>query len=189
MSSAVVTQPEASSEPEALTEDTFRSLVSREYGFIFRVLRGLGLSRADAEDCTQQVFFIAADKLSRIDPDRARSFLYGTAVRVASNARRGLRRRREVAEVPSDFPEPLEEGPERRAELAEARALLQEILLELPEKLRRVLVLAEIGGLPIQEIAALESIPDGTAASRLRLARDRFRTLLSSRNNPFSTTP
>src|SRR3954453_7809814 len=86
---------------------TIDVLVAQHYGFIWRVLRGLGLSRADAEDATQQVFMIAARKLDIIVPDQARSFLYGAALRVANNARRGLRRRREVlADEPSDEPEP-----------------------------------------------------------------------------------
>src|SRR4051812_39414702 len=83
------------------------SLVAQHYGFIWRVLRGLGLSRTDAEDAAQQVFMIAARKLEIIDPDRTRSFVYGAALRVANNARRGLRRRREVlSDETSDEPEP-----------------------------------------------------------------------------------
>src|SRR6187402_1393366 len=80
----------------ATRELSIDSLVAQHYGFIWRVLRGLGLSRADAEDATQQVFMIAARKLDSIDPARARSFVYGAALRVANNTRRGLRRRREV---------------------------------------------------------------------------------------------
>src|SRR5438045_5799871 len=72
---------------------TIDALVAQHYGFIWRVLRGLGLSSADAEDATQQVFMIAARKLHAIEADRARSFVYGAALRVANNARRGLRRR------------------------------------------------------------------------------------------------
>ena len=49
---------------------------------------------------------------------------------------------------------------------------------------QRVLVLAEINELPVAEIADLEGIPVGTAASRLRLARERFRTLLARRKTP-----
>jgi RNA polymerase sigma-70 factor, ECF subfamily len=171
---------------------TIDALVAEHYGFIWRVLRGLGLSSADAEDATQQVFMIAARKLDAIDPDRARSFVYGAALRVANNARRGIRRRREVLDDEShDEPEPEARGPEKMAELVQARQLLARVLDRLEEKHRRVIVLAEIEQLEVPEIAALENIPVGTAASRLRVAREKFRAaLLALRDqNPFLDAP
>jgi RNA polymerase sigma-70 factor (ECF subfamily) len=151
-------------------------------------MRGFGLPASDAEDAAQQVFVIAARKLETIQPDRERSFLYGVSVRVANNARRGLRRRREVPVEPGESLESPTQSPERALELANARALVAELLAELPDKLRRALVLAEIEELPVQAIAELERIPVGTAASRLRLARRVFRLLLERRpdRNPFS---
>lgn len=173
---------------EAPAEPSVESLVAQHYTFIWRVLRGLGLSPADAEDAAQQVFMVAAHKFHRIEPERARSFLYGTAVRVARTVRRGIQRRRETA---NELDEPLEDesrGPERIAEIRKAQALLHELLSRLPDKLRRVVVLAEIEQLEIQEIAALERVPVGTAASRLRLARARLRDLLvtARHRNPFT---
>jgi RNA polymerase sigma-70 factor, ECF subfamily len=168
------------------------SLVAEHYGFIWRVLRGLGLSHTDAEDATQQVFMIAARKLDDIVPDWARSFLYGAALRVANNARRGLRRRREVlGDDASDEPEPESRGPEKMAQLVQARRLLAQVLDRLPEMHRRVIVLAEIEQLEVPEIAALEGVPVGTAASRLRVAREKFRALLTAMRdqNPFGDEP
>jgi RNA polymerase sigma-70 factor (ECF subfamily) len=174
------------------SEQAVRSLVALQYGFVWRVLRGFGLSRADADDAAQQVFMIAARKLEHIVPGRERSFLYGAALRVANNARRTLRRRRELpGESGPERAEPFSAGPERQVELVQARALLAEILAELPDHLRRVLVLAEIEQLEISEIAALERLAVGTAASRLRVARERFHVLLEAAadRNPFSSAP
>lgn len=171
---------------------TIDHLVAQQYGFIWRVLRGLGLSRADAEDATQQVLMIAARKIDTIDPDRARSFVYGAALRVANNARRGLRRRREVPdEEMRDEPEPDARGPEKMAELDQARRLLAQVLDRLDEKHRRMIVLAEIEQLEVPEIAALEGVPVGTAASRLRVAREKFRAVLQTvrSQNPFGDEP
>ncbi len=171
------------------SEQTIDQLVNLHYRFVWRVLRGFGLSPSDAEDAAQQVFMIATRKLDSIDPSRARSFMYGTAMHVANNARRGLRRRREVPEDDdTDRVAPSSRGPENQTELAEARALLNEILTQLPEKSRRVLVLAEIEQLEVPEIASLEGIPVGTAASRLRVARQQFRVLLEAAQarNPFT---
>ena len=173
-------------------ELSIESLVLLHHGFVWRVLRGLGLSRADADDAAQQVFMIAARKLHSIAPESARSFVYGSALRVANNARRGLQRRREVAsEEASDIEESESLGPEHKAELLEARELLAELLAELPEKFRRVLILAEFEQLEVSEIATLEGLPVGTAASRLRFARQHFRALLEAARdrNPFTVEP
>lgn len=178
----------AGSAQEGSRDLSIESLVADYYAFVWRVLRGFGLSPADAEDATQQVFMIAARKLDNIDPSRARSFVYGAALRVANNARRGLRRRREVPDdEASNRVEPENRGPEALTELGQARTLLADILDQLSEQHRRVLVLAEIEQLEVPEIAMLEGVPVGTAASRLRVARERFRVLLEAARdrNPF----
>lgn len=185
--------PESKVLPASIAQDSARelsidSLVADHYGFVWRVLRGFGLTRSDAEDATQQVFMIAARKLDTIAPQHARSFVYGAALRVANNARRGLRRRREVSDDQgSERLEPEERGPEALTEVGKARTLLGEILGQLSENHRRVLVLAEIEQLEVREIAALEGVPVGTAASRLRVAREQFRALLEAARdrNPF----
>jgi len=174
---------------EPTRSPTIEQLVNGHYRFVWRVLRGFGLSPSDAEDAAQQVFMIAMRKLDSIDASRERSFVYGTAMHVANNVRRGVRRRREVPEA-DDAERIASAGgsPEKQTELGEARVLLAEILAQLPEKFRRVLVLAEIEQLEVPEIATLERIPVGTAASRLRLARQQFRTLLEAaqHRNPFT---
>jgi RNA polymerase sigma-70 factor (ECF subfamily) len=162
--------------PDASARD-FSALVRAEIDFVWRQLRRLGLSRADADDATQQVFLVAARRRAQLLAGKERSFLYGTALRVAANVRRSVQRRREVdaslAEPPLDAPLPDEMLERRRA-----RALLDSLLARLPEELSRVLVLAEVEELTVAAVAALEGIPAGTAASRLRRARDAFRELL-----------
>lgn len=149
-----------------------------EIDFVWRQLRRLGLSRADADDATQQVFLVASRRRDELVAGKERSFLYGTALRVAANVRRSLQRRREVAHEPCSEP-PLDAPlPDEVLERRRARALLDELLGQLPAELSRVLVLAEVEQLTVAAIAELEDIPAGTAASRLRRARTQFRELL-----------
>lgn len=176
--------PVASSEPPRSFED----LVDAHLHFIWRVLRRLGLSAADADDATQQVFIVAAEKGGGVDQKAERAFLYAIAVRIAANARRQRQRRREVSAELVEA-EPLSrEDPERRLEISRATELLDELLARLPPEQARVLVLAEIEQMTVPAIAELEAIPTGTAASRLRLARQAFRESLESavHKNPFS---
>jgi RNA polymerase sigma-70 factor (ECF subfamily) len=163
------------------------TLLDAHFAFIWRVFRRMGLCPADADDATQQVFMIASSRLNRITPNRERAYLYGIALRVHSHVRRANKRRREVVLEEAEEPTLPGEGPDEQLRLAEAWRLLDELLGKLPEKLRRVVVLAKIEGLEATEIASLEGIPVGTVASRLRRGREQFRTLLAKypSRNPF----
>lgn len=70
-----------------------RALVERNVDFVRRSVRRLGVPAADVEDATQQVFIVAARKLEKFREGSERAYLFGIAVRVASDARRAMRRR------------------------------------------------------------------------------------------------
>lgn len=167
-------------------EARLAAIVTDHFEFVWRLLRRNGLTPEDADDATQQVFMTATQKLDRIRPGSERTFLYGTALRVAANARRSTRRRGFAQLLPETHPD-RGAGPEARVELARAWALVDTLLAALPGELARVLALAEIEELEVKEIAELERIPVGTAASRLRRARERFQQELAARGprNPF----
>ncbi len=65
--------------------------------------------------------------------------------------------------------------PDRAVEQARALEILDGILARMSLELRAVFVAAEFEGLSLSEIAEAFGIPRGTAASRLRTARDDFR--------------
>src|SRR4051812_39693933 len=73
-----------------------RSIVDANFDFIWRSLRRLGVAEHSVDDAAQQVWIVAARKLASITPGQERAFLFGTALRVASDARRSASRRREV---------------------------------------------------------------------------------------------
>jgi RNA polymerase sigma-70 factor (ECF subfamily) len=156
----------------------FTALVRSEIDFVWRQLRRLGLSSADADDATQQVFMVASRRRDELVVGKERSFLYGTALRVAANQRRSVSRRREVPTELHTDPRVETTLPDELLERQRARERLDALLAQLPEELARVLVLAEVERLTTAAIAELEGIPAGTAASRLRRARARFRELL-----------
>jgi RNA polymerase sigma-70 factor (ECF subfamily) len=149
-------------------------IVRANHDFIWRLLRRLGVSDASADDATQQGFCIAARKIDAIARGSERSFLFGTAVRVASDWRRSAqqRERPEAAVAERCDPSP---SPEELADKRIARALLDEILAAMPLDLRTVLVLFELEQMTKIEVAELLGVPVGTAASRLRRARAEFK--------------
>jgi RNA polymerase sigma-70 factor (ECF subfamily) len=153
--------------PSAVPID-IRVLVETHFSFIARSVRRLGVPETDVEDAAQQVFLIAAQKLERVVTGNEKAFLLGIAVRVASDARRSLRRRtaRETVAVSTT--------PEEIARVRQARALLDEILDAMPDDLRPVFTLFELEEMTMVEIATLLGIPSGSVASRLRRAREIF---------------
>ena len=164
---------EAESSPPPSPE-RLAGLVRAHYAFVWRLLRRLGLAEGDADDAAQQVFLAASGRLDAFEPERERSFLYGVALNVGARARRSLgRRREEPLEAASERVAP-EPNAEQLLERRQARALLDQLLDEMPEDLRVVFVLFELEELSTSEIAELCAIPVGTAASRLRRAREDF---------------
>jgi glucose/mannose transport system substrate-binding protein len=122
----------------------------------------------------QEVFLVAAGKLGAIASGSERAFLYGIAARVAHNTRRANgRRHRAYERYLQVAPEP-QPNQEELSDHLRARVLLDSALQEMSAELRGVFVLYEMEGLPVTEIAQRLALPTGTAASRLRRAREAF---------------
>jgi len=149
-------------------------LVREHYAFVWRLLRRLGLAEADADDATQRVFLAASGRLGTVEPERERAFLYRVALNVGARTRRSLGRRREEPFESAGEHEARELNGEQLLERRQARALLDRLLDEMPEELRIVFVLFELEELSTPQIAELCEVPVGTAASRLRRAREDF---------------
>jgi RNA polymerase sigma-70 factor (ECF subfamily) len=139
--------------------------------FIWRSLKRLGVREADLEDITQEVFIVVHRKLSGFDGRSAlKTWLFGIALRVASDYRRRAHVQREdiVSEVPEG--ETQADAPERIA-AKQARAVLDRILDGLDEEKRATFVLFELEQLPMAEVAELTQVPVQTAYARLYAAR------------------
>lgn len=149
-------------------------LVEAYHRFVWCSLARLGVDECDVDDASQQVFWVAARRLERIEPDKERAFLFGTAVRVASDYRRAKRRRKEVSEGEMGLQIDPKANPEEVADNREALMALDAILDAMPEELRIIFVLYEIEEMQMSEIAQWLEIPQGTVASRLRRAREDF---------------
>ena len=156
-------------------ERRLTALMQQHFDLVWRSLRRFGLSDADADDAAQEVFLVASRKLSLIDEGRERSFLFSTAIKVASTRRRSLRRRPEQPEAEvEEHDERSAPGPERLAQLSQARQQLQAVLDEMDLDLKAAFVLFELEELSVPQIAEVLELPLGTVSSRLRAARAAF---------------
>jgi RNA polymerase sigma-70 factor, ECF subfamily len=176
---AVANATPAQVEPRTRDDARITAIVREHHAFVWRLLLRLGVPSRSAEDATQQVFMVASRRVSEIAEGSEKSFLFGTAMRVASDERRSAKNR----ELSGDLPEgaDLAPSPEENAEAGRRRSILQEALLSMPLELRTVFVLFELEQMTKSEVSTMLSLPVGTAVSRLRRAREMFRETLRRR--------
>jgi RNA polymerase sigma-70 factor (ECF subfamily) len=167
----------------------FRAFFDRHVGFVWRAARACGVPDADVEDVVQETFVIASGKLGEVALDAdgaARAWLYTICANLARNRRKRaehrLRRATPVEELTSLAAR--EATPDAETERRQARTRLEALVARLDEDKRAVLVLYELEGLPMKDVAAAVGCPLKTAYSRLRLAREQLERWLEEEEAP-----
>jgi RNA polymerase sigma-70 factor (ECF subfamily) len=161
-------------EPAPSALPSFRSLFEQQFSYVWNVLRRLGVPERDLEDLTQQVFLQVHGQLATYDVRRPlRPWLFAFAFNAASNHRNLARHRVELCVVAPEMADPIAPADEQlitRQEIELAELALTQVSLDR----RAVLLLHEIEGHSIPEVAETLGIPLNTAYSRLRLARQEY---------------
>ncbi len=158
-----------------------RALLDQHFDFVWRSVRRLGVTPAFVDDATQQVFWIASRKLDSIVTGREKSFLFSVAVRIASDARRLAKRdleRKASAACETDLFSHIDPLADELLDRKRMRVLLDDFLDGLSSEVRTAFVLFEAEGMTVAEIADFIDAPQGTIASRLRLARKKLDSLV-----------
>jgi RNA polymerase sigma-70 factor, ECF subfamily len=143
-----------------------------ELDVVHRALRRFGVGGSDTEDLAQEVFLVMWRRWSDYDPQRPlRPWLLGITFKVAQDHQR--RRCREVPvgliELPGQLP-----GPDQELAAQRARTLVRSALGALPDHQRTLMILHDLDGLAMPEIAGVLSEPLSTLYSRLHTARRSF---------------
>jgi RNA polymerase sigma-70 factor, ECF subfamily len=161
---------------EADRSAELRSVYDSHKGFVWACLQRFGAPTSELEDLFQEVFLVVHRKLSSFEPGAPmRPWLFGIALRVASNHRRRAYRRWELSsDELVDAARTEHDSPETSAASSQARRTLHRILGGMPLEKRAVFVMFEIEGKSCDEIATELVVPVGTVYSRLHAARDVF---------------
>jgi RNA polymerase sigma-70 factor (ECF subfamily) len=161
---------------------SFDTVYAQNVAFVWRVLRGMGVSDAIVEDAVQDVFVVVHRRLAEFDGRHAiRTWLFAIAYRVA---RDHVRRSRRVWTTQEPLENQLRDAapmPDESAERTEALRVVSELLDQLDDEKRAVLVLAEIEGMTAQEIADATGAGLNTVYTRLRRARLALNKMLAAR--------
>ena len=175
------TTADAGPRPSAVTDGWSLAEVYRAHaGFVWRVVRRLGVAEEALEDVVHDVFLVVHRRLGEYDGRAAlTTWLFGIARGVASNHRRGQARSlRKLSVAPGPTPGP---DPEVRTEQARAAAFVREFLAGLAEDRRLLFELADLEGLKVPEIAEMLGLNLNTAYARLRAVREQLSRALAER--------
>ncbi len=152
--------------------------VHRYITLVWQVLRRSGLRPSDADDATQDVFWVFAQRSDDVPESSTRAFLVGTALRVASDRRKSKWNRAVTEPLDQDMLTVASCAPDEQLQLRRQTRLLDELLSKMSPDESEIFILFEIEEMTRTEVAMALGIPEGTAASRLRRARDSFERLL-----------
>lgn len=152
------------------------------FGYVWTCLKRLGVWERDLEDAAHDVFLVVHRRLADYDPSRPiKPWLAGISARVASEFRRRAQHRREV--VSEDVHMAMESASVHHNATPSAETALddkrrRDLVARALEKLafdrRTVLVLHDIEGHAMPEVAAALEVNINTLYARLRSARQDF---------------
>jgi RNA polymerase sigma-70 factor (ECF subfamily) len=166
---------------EAIEGVTFLELYETHLGFVWNGVRRLGVHESAVEDVVQEIFLVVHRKLGEFEGRSSiRTWLFGIAVRVVRHHRR---KHRSAGGTPSNDVESLadsrERSPQESAEQGEKIDILHQLLGELDDDKREVLVLAELEQMTAPEIAEVTGVNLNTVYWRLRTARQEFERIVA----------
>jgi RNA polymerase sigma-70 factor (ECF subfamily) len=149
---------------------------------LLRVVRGvLGAGHPEVEDVMQDATLLV---LRALEAFRGEGELEGYAVRItlraAISARKKYRARVAATEPESARAEAIDATAGDDVLTRRRRAILRELLEELPEAQAEALVMRSILGLSLEETARVAGVPENTVRSRVRLAREALKKRIES---------
>lgn len=158
----------------------FAALVDRHQDALVGYLARLSGSAERAEELAQETFVRVHRTLGRYrEQGRFAAWLYRVATNAQRSEERRLRRWRAIAPVfAASSLEQSDTAVDRLLEL-ELQRQLRHALARLPLRFRAPLVLHELEGLSVREVAQVVGCAEGTVKSRLARARARLRSDLA----------
>jgi len=159
----------------------FRAFVVRYERMVFALLSRMLRAGPEVEDLAQETFVRAYRAFPAFDPDgpaKLSTWLLTIATRLALDSRK--RKRLDVREIDEESDPTSGSTPEISLERRQLGRALADAAAKLPDDQRAALVLAELHGLSIAEIADALEVPENTAKTRLFRAREKMRALLAT---------
>ncbi len=159
-----------------LTPAQLERMFVEQHPLIWRTLRRLGLSPAEAAEATREVFSEAAKGLGSVRRHDERSRLLALAMRQAFRSERVSTS--EVRLRPP-LPPPGDAPPEER-ESAACVSVMDRVLLHMARPSATAFILFELEGVPLGEVASVMAIDPDVAMQTLMHAREEFKSIVAA---------
>lgn len=167
----------------ALPLPRLERMFAERHSLVWRTLRRLGLSPAEAADTTRRVFQEAARRLGGAQRSQERTKLLSLALRYAFSGTD----RFAISEVRTRPPAATRERPRsgvfaRASTPANAACvdLMDRVLSHMPRPAASVFILFELEGLSLAEVAEVLSLVPEAAEQALLTARAEFRSIVAA---------
>jgi RNA polymerase sigma-70 factor (ECF subfamily) len=164
--------------------DAFNTLMRRHEDRVFFVCLRLMGNRAAALDASQETFLTLFRKAHQYRATAAvGTWLYRITVNTCYDLLR--REKRRPSEPISEFSDPTDAGAEDPFTSVELRPTIEAALGELSPEFRAVVVMADVQGFSLPEVAEVLEVPVGTVKSRLFRARRQLAAKLGNLSTDF----
>ena len=168
-----VADRDAARAAEAARPVDFLALYDELFPVVWRLARRLGVPESSLDDVCQEVFVVVHARLVEFEGRSSlKTWVYGITHNVVLTHLRSLRRK--AVHHAAVEPETLVDrrpGPHDAASVAEAARIAHELLAQLSDEKRSILVLVDVEELSVIEAADVLRINLNTAYARLRGAR------------------
>jgi len=168
----------------------FDALLRLHQDRVFSICLATIRDRELALDATQETFITLFRKLDRFDGRSAFStWLYRVTMNTCYDVLR--RARRHATEAVPEHLDPADPSSSDQFAAADVRPELAAALASIPEEFRIAVVLSDLEGLPLAEVADILDVPIGTVKSRVfrgrRLLADILRNQIAPNERPIGT--
>lgn len=156
---------------ETQKQNLFLALLEPVHQSLSDYCRAMQHNQHDAEDLLSDTLLVAFENLDKLrDRSAFRSYLFGIACRLSkkrfrNEKKKGVWNEEQMQNNASNLPSP-DSLPDVK--------VLYSALNELPEKQKEALVLFEISGFSIREIAAIQNSSESAIKQRLKRGREKL---------------
>jgi len=164
-----------------VSAEQFEKLALEQMDTLYRVAGRLTRDGDRAADLVQETYLRAFRFSHRFQPGtHLRAWLFQILRNTFLTFYRLRERESALAEdgVPAWDAPMFHDAPEESSGAVEAHTDLERALRRLPEEFRTVLLLAEVEGMALEDVARVLACPVGTVKSRIFRAKERLRGLL-----------